>query len=277
MNRYTGLALGLAAVLSIGPGARVMAADTTQSYYAAAVRDQSLVQGRMLIANLQQAREQGLRGDRWGMAYALEEARRLLDAMAFAERMKPPSHSSGAGEPPTRPLPKSLSAPLAERVDVDAPLSGGRNRRLGELQQAVGSIPMSAVAAAIHRALYALRGRSGGLGAALLATNSALAQVRWQGPLQPTDWSRVRDEVLQAYALILERRPGAAGHLAEAKRILAGLPDGGAYARRVARLQQAPPDRAALETLARDLDARVESTRAAAERSELSASGGKTP
>jgi hypothetical protein len=122
------------------------------------------------------------------------------------------------------------------------------------------------VGESIDQALAALKAQPPTLGAALLATESALGRVHWDKGLEPKDWAAARDQVLDAYALTLDARPGAAAKLAEAEKVLAALPDGNRFARRLAGLQTASaPSPVALAALVSDLDAKVRSLRDAAE------------
>jgi hypothetical protein len=220
----------------------------------------------MLLGNLRQAREAGLRRDPWGMAYSLQEARRVLYAMAAAERSMQPQGPAGAGRPPAGHLPAGLAVPLGQVLESDRPEPGGREQVLERFDVPTGFISLRLVNSAIGRALAALNGRPPAVGAALLATEDALRQVRWDKGLEPEDWAAARDLVLQGYALAVDSHPGTVAWLAAAHRALAVLSGGEPFVRRLVALQLTPvPNTAALGELVRDLDAKVRSLRDEAE------------
>lgn len=226
-----------------------------------------MTQSSMLLGDLRQAREEGLCGDRWGMAYSLGAARLVLNTMAAAEGLRPPYRPPRFGRLSQGPLPSDLSAPLDQRLDVDSPLPGGRRERIARLDEPAGSVPQEPVAHAIGRALAALGTHPPAVGAALLATNGALERVRWDKGLEPEDWAAARDQVFEAYALALDNRPQARTRLAGANKALTALSAGRVYARRLTRLRAAPVlDLAALSALVHDLDVKVQALRDAAER-----------
>jgi hypothetical protein len=234
------------------------------------VHQQIETQGRLLLGNLRRAREMGLRGDPWAMAYALQEAHRLVNQIEQVERMlyaklSPKDERSSLQQPK-----KPLLTPLDERLDIDVPTSDGRRQRLTDLEQYAGYIPLQQVRTAIARASRALSARPPDLASALRATNQALSDVHWQPGLEPAGWVRVRDLILQGYTLTLNSRPGAFELLVRAQRKLGSMPGGGVYARRLARLVRAPTlEPVALRVLVEDLDRKVQVLRSRAERVRL--------
>ena len=260
MRSATSLRFAFMATLSIFPGMQVFAGDPPPQAASLDLERQVLSQGPMLLGNLRQAREAGLRRDPWGMSYSLQEARRVLDAMAVAERSIQSKSAPSADRPP------DLEVPLGEPLELDRPEPGRREQAVERFEGVSGSIPLKPVSQAIDRALAALNAHPRALGAALLATEDALRQVRWKQGLEPGDWAAAQDEVLAGYALALDSRPDAPKQLAEAHQALAALSGGEPFARRLAGLQAAPvQDLAALSALVRDLDTKVRSLREAAE------------
>jgi len=271
MKTSSPLSLGLSLALSVAPVVQAGSTSPAAASYTVPLRHQLQAQGRMVLGELREARDAGLRGDPWGMGYSLQQARRLLEAMALADSLRAPHHPPHAGAPPTRPVLRGLKAPLDQREDVDTPLAGARWQRLAETERSTGSIPLQAVAEAIERALGALNGHAPDIGAALLATSEALGQVQWNPALVPAAWVEARDQAIRADALLLQHRPSAAAtSLRQAREILSGLPGGKAYADRISALLQATaPDRRRLVTLAQELGGKVQALRDAQERAAL--------
>jgi hypothetical protein len=266
VNKILSVCLVLAASLSALPGAQAHAGGSTARVAPEDLEAQVFEQGPMLLGDLRQAREAGLRRDPWGMAYSLEEARRVLYAMVAAERSTRPEGPSAAGSPPAGSLPPGLTVPLGQVLELDRPEPGAREQGVARFDVPTGSIPLTPVNGAIGRALAALNRRSPAVGAALLATEDALQQVRRDKKLEPEDWSAARDLVLEGYALAVDSHPGTVARLAAAHRALAALSGGEPFVRRLAALQATPaPDVAGLSELVHDLDARVRSLRDAAE------------
>ena len=254
-----GLLIGMGCVL-LAPPLSAAVGLPAQSQ----IQRQIQAQGRMLLGNLRQAREMGLRGDPWAMSYALHEAHRLLDQLSLAEQ------SLRDGESSRQPA----NAPLDERLDIGIPLSGGRWQRLADLEQAAASIPLHQVKTAVDQASRLLHARPPALGRALLVTNQALSDIHWQSDLETTGWSRSRDLVLQGYAMALDHHRTAFDKLAEAQHSLRTLPGAGSYGRRLDTLLRAPTlQLGALRTLVQDLDHKVQTIRKRAERVRLERSG----
>jgi len=266
VKRTLPLFFALTAILSTFPGTRALAGGSPSQAAPLDLEKQVLSQGPMLLGNLRQAREAGLRRDPWGMIYSLQEAGRVLEAMSAAESSIQPVGSPGADRPPVGASPPDLAAPLGEPLELDRPKSGGREQAVERFEGVAGSIPLEAVSRDIGRALAALNGHPRALGTALLATEDALRQVRWDKGLEPEDWAAARDEVLAGYALAVDSRPEARAQLAGAEQALSALPGGEPFARRLAALQAAPAlDLEALSAQVRDLDDEVRSLREATE------------
>ena len=261
-NKTLSLCLALTATLSASCGAPIMAAPARPQTAPLDLEQQILEQGPMLLGNLRQARAAGLRHDPWGMAYSLQEARRLLAAMSSAERLIPHKGRPYTHRRPVRSSRPAGALPLGQILELDRPAAGGRAHVLSRFDERVGSLRRRALNRAISRALAALNHRPPALGAALLATQTALDQVRWDKGLEPKAWAAARDRVMKVYAMALDSRPEALSALDGAQHALAGLPGGRPYARRLAALRVAPaPDLVALERLVSDLDAKVQSLR----------------
>jgi len=193
------------------------------------------------------------------MAYSLQDARRLVTVIALAERLKPPNIPPHAGPLPSGPFPADMTAPLGKPVDIDTPLPGGRWQRLATTYQDEGVITLGPVHDEVDQALLALTRQPPALGAALLATSKALAQIHWEGMSVPTAWTGARHGVLTALALSLDHYLAAAGRLAQARKIVAGLPGGRDYAHRVDLLLNAPgADYRAWRALVGDLDTKIQ-------------------
>jgi hypothetical protein len=282
----TPLAFAIAAALAAVPLVRIRAADqitdqgpvsppTGASTYSRALASQLPRQGDMLVFELRQARGEGLRADPWGMTDSLQEARRLVEAIAEAERLKPRSHVLGFGALPLASPPPGLTSPLDQRLDVDLPLSQGRLQRLGTLDYPLGLIRLHRVYRDITRALHALQTRPPALGRALLATADALNGIDWKHGLEPRDWAVARDQILVGYALAIDGRSGIRRPLRLAQAQLSHLPGAKPYALQLAALLAAPaPQPRALGTLVEELDAKVQALRDAAEKADAGADKG---
>jgi hypothetical protein len=266
MNKTLPLFLVLSAAQAISPGAQALAAGVARQAAPPDMEQQLLDQGAILLGSLRQAREEGLRRDPWGMVYSLQQARRVVYAMAAADRWIRLNRPPGARRARNPSVPPGLSVPLGQLMELDRPKSGGREQVVARFDGGAGSVPLKPVSEAIGSALAALRRDPPALGAALLATEAALRQVRWDKGLQPKGWPAARDEVVEAYALALDYHAEALSRLVGAQHALAALPGGEPYARRLAALQAAPAlNLPALSRLVRDLDAKVQSLRASAE------------
>lgn len=293
MNTKMPLEFAIAAALAAVPLVQVRAADESPASVPApvpaqqpvrapadvadtsALASQTVRQGDMLVAELRQARREGLRADPWGMLDSLREARRLVEAITEAERLKPPYWVPGFRALPLGPPPPGLRSPLDQRLDVDLSLPQGRLQRLGTLERPLGLIPLHQVYGDIGRALHALQAHPPATGLALLATADALNGIDWKHGLEPKDWAVAREQVLAAYALALDGRSAARQPLALAQARLSSLPDGKSFARRLAELQAAPaPQPRALGALVEDLDAKVQALRDAAEQASDGGSAG---
>ena len=266
VKRTLSLFFALTATLSTLAGAQALAGDQPLQAAPFDLEQQVLSQGPMLLGNLRQAREAGLRRDPWGMIYSLQEARRLLEAMSAAERSIQFEDSPGADRQPAGTLPPDLEAPLGEPLELDRPVSGAREHAVARFEGVSGFILLKPVSRAIDRALASLNAHPRALGAALLATEDALRQVHWDKGLEPEDWVAARYEVLAGYALALDSRPKTPKRLAKAHQALAALAGGESFAKRLTALQATPAlDLEALSVLVRDLDTKVRSLRDAAE------------
>jgi len=265
MKKIPPLCLAMTVALSM-PGAFAVADDAPSQASQFDLDQQVLSQGPMLLGNLRQAREEALRRDPWGMISSLQEARRLLYAMAAAERELHPEGPPGARRPRDATLPSDLVVPLGQPLEMDRPESGGREQAIGRFEGRAGTIPLAPVAQDVDRALAALQNRPPALGAALLATEDALRQVHWDKGLEPQAWAAARDRVLKGYALALDARPEARARLAGAREALAALPGGESFVQRLVAAQAgSTPDLATLSALVDDLDAKVRSLRETAE------------
>lgn len=234
------------------------------------IQQQILTQGRLLLGNLRNAREMGLRGDPWAMATALQEAHRMVDQIDQAEHLLYANQSPKDERTTLRQPPRLSIAPLDERLDIDVPLSGRRRHRLADLDQYAGFIPLHRVRDAIEQASQDLAEQPPDLGSALMTTNRALSDIHWQTALEPSGWIQARDLALQGYTLVLNSRPGAFDRLVRAQRKLTSMPGGGFYARRLATLLRAPTlEPGALRALVQDLDRQVQMLRSRAERLRL--------
>ena len=234
------------------------------------IQQQIQFQGRLLLGNLRKAREMGLRGDPWAMAYALQEAHRLVNQIDQAERLLYAKASLNNERADSQQSYTPSIAPLDERLDIDVPLSGGRWQQLTDLDEYAGFIPLQRVQVEIEQASRALKVQPPDLGSALLATNKALSDIHWQPGLDVVGWSQARDQLLRGYALAMDSHPGAHAWLVRVQRRLAEIPGGDVYARRLATLLRAPTlDLGALRFLARDLDHKVQILRNHAERVRL--------
>lgn len=190
----------------------------------------------------------------------------MLDAISAAERSIRPEGAPGTDQPPSGTRPRELTAPLGQPLELDRPEPGGREQSVERFEAADGSIPLQLVSKDIDRAPAALNAHPRALGAALLVTEDALRQVHRNNRLEPKDWTSVRTQVLQGYALALDSRPGAPKQLTEAQRALSAMPGGEPFVQRLAALQAAPArNPAALSALVRDLDATMRSLREAAQ------------
>jgi hypothetical protein len=257
----------LAAILAAAlPANRALAAGALPPAEPFDLERQVLDQGPMLLSNLRQAREEGLRRDPWGMVYSLQEARRLLHAMTAAERSPQPGPATGGSRPTAGNPAPGTTVPLGEPVEVDRPESGGRELEVKRFDGEAGTIALVPMDQAIGRALTALNGHPPALGAALLATEDALGQVHWAKGTEPKEWASARDQALEGFALALDGNPKARPRLEEAHKVLSGLPGGEQLAGRLATILAAPaPDLGALSALVRDLDVKVSGLRRAAE------------
>jgi hypothetical protein len=270
------LVLAIAAALASVPLVQVRAANQSAgqvpyqtsagTFYSRTLATQSQRQGDMLVAELRQARGEGLHGDPWGMTDSLQEANRLVATIAEAERLKLPYRTPGFGSLPPGPPSPGLRSALDQRLEVDVTLPQQRLHPLGTLEHPMGLIPLHRVYRDVHLALHALRTHPPAIGMALLATADALNGIDWKPGLEPKDWAVAREQVLTAYALTLDGRHGVRQALSLAQTRLSGLPGGKPYALRLAALQAAPsPQPHALGNLVEALDARVQAMRDAAE------------
>jgi len=267
MRVKTLVSLLLTALLGIG-ACQVPADQPTQTANTDVIRQHIHLQGRMLLSYLRRAKQAGMSGDPWGMDYALQEAGRLVHGLRLAYGRLPGSDQASRAELSDNTGKQPLDVPLEEALDVDTSLPGGSWEQQDEQAREVGAIPLEQVSDTLEKAHRLLQSRPPALGAALIATNQALGQIRWRQGLQSLPWVKARDQLLKAYALTLDSSPEAVSELASARDLLAALPDGKVYAHYLTDLLNHPtPNRWALRSVLRQVDTQVELLRNAAERS----------
>ena len=259
MRGKTLSSLLLATLLGMGAG-QVLADLPTQTPNADFLRQQTHLQGRMLLSYLRRAKEAGLSGDPWGMDYAVQESSRLISGLRQAYRRLPGSDQSAETRQP--------DVPLEEGLDVDTSLPDGPWQLVEGSAHQAGAIPLDQVSDTLAKAHGLLQSRPPALGAALIAVNQALGQIRWQQGLEPLAWIKARDQLLKAYAMTLDSTPGARAELVKARDLLAAQPEGKGPARYLSDLLNNPaPGHWALRNVVRKVDIQVDLLREAAEQS----------
>ena len=257
----------LLTLILVAAACQVPANEATSAANTDVLRQHIHLQGRMLLSYLRRAKQAGLSGDPWGMDYALQEAGRQVHGLRLAyRRLQGPAQSSKAEVPDN--AGKQQEVPLEEALDIDTSLPSGAWEQQDEPAHEVGAIPLEQVSDTLEKAHRSLQSRPPALGAALIATNQALGQIRWRQGLEPLPWVKARDQLLKAYALTLDSRPGAQAELVKARDLLAALPEGKVYARYLTDLLNYPvADRWALRSVLRQVDTQVELLRDSAEQS----------
>jgi hypothetical protein len=268
------LLTALLCVIVISPG---LADETTQPTNTDVIQQHIHLQGRMLLSYLRRAREAGLSGDPWGMDFAVQEASRLVRGLRLAYRRLQGSAQVPKAGASKKAGPRQFDVPLEEGLDIDTSLPDGPWQLVDGSAQQAGVIPLDQVSAKLAKAYRLLQARPPALGAALIAVNQALGQIRWQQGLEPLPWVKARDQLLKAYTMTLDAHPEARAELANARDMLAALPDGKGYARYLTDLLNNPaPDRWALRGVLRQVDNQIELLRNTAEQSRFGKMEGRS-